>query len=1403
MATYIYNGNTIDEERVNSAAQNLNLTVEDYLKEYNFEVKEDEPAIDENLGKESGPVMETATAGPKVQSSTELLSEDISLDLDPTDPIKKKKKSQRYAWITPGGKQPLYEKNYLENFAGKTIDGIEYPTSFEDYVISKGKKVLSHNGTNKQQEAAENAATVYQDLGNTVWANENEDDQLETLQSTINSVVDSPEQFTPVFNPQEEIETNVRAIDMQFARQLRKQELTVNAINDALGFYKTDMPTLTGIVINKGIDFLDTNQKKLFDLQKEQKRSFDDKRKKELQIEIDQLRTAPPLFHDANTGNLVAYEQSGYAGEATDKAISNEKDMLEEELTEDYYSLVGLAKEIINAPFKIGGKASTSMQAIAMLGETLFEGDQTLTEKLKDLEQIASGNIPSDITYLPFDDPLSIAFNNGLDQWLITNAALQLNEDYTQTTSETRSGTFISSMSDFFGADAISSPTYSGIEKAEILYGNIQEAGLTISKKYEQTVNEAQKRSTLEYAGEWAPLAGMILEARVTGNLLKGGYSFVKGFNTVKRAHKFAATTYSGIKNARLKNAFKTTHKVFASAAKEAAIFGAGGALFGGIFRPESQIDTASDIRFGLTMGGTSAISKIITNRISTSALLGKFSPVLQGVYSKAMRSKAVRSVISGVPGATLGGINLQIVDAALNNEEFVNSIRGIDGEIDYGLLYSRTVGEIMKLYFLGKATPFWRSGFLFDWRADILASKGKTVQGQKARKKFAITNEESPEAVENKLREVEKEANELIAQGLVKDGAKLKRDINYIRHEELLKEAKRILKTEKVNGGQSSLSVTSTEILEVVNAIRRRGEKLNMRESAILAKIPPGVIAERLGIDPNSKQYRGLESLQQWHLHINEALDGKHGFYGATFTLPAEALKARQHGYDFFLKQAGISLELDALLAKPSSTDEDKDRIKQLKEEQKQYEPGGEKYNEFVNIADAEAASAVAKDAQKLRDTGVQEVIETKTEKQFQSEYDKLHNQKPGDDGYVDVTKRVAFIFENRKVINNAYAKTVRNFSPATHEVTHELGIIDDLRNPNDNYNMTEKGIKIIDGIIDALTPRQRNLLDLRLERSGVHLNKDGTPRPKKFWYEEHLNHLSELMAQGQIKYNQSLGNQLLNFIPSINKTFGIKIDNNTARDLFNMLSNVAKGQITPEKDLANLKGRRTFDSQELVDALKKYQNGEITEEEYIELSDKLLFEQETTEFEIAKTEAVIEQKNETSAQPTQTKFTGQNPKDLIAIIKNPQSTNKDVREADAELKEQYKKLAIGAVKSMQAKAGGFDIEKNPDLIQDLMVEYKGIIKRYDGTTEFSTYVNATIRPKYPAYVEKYKVRPEVSSIDDESQSTKITQLEDMNDRTEAVSSPSDYDRPSSLIKAGDLGLNATSRDILTEKTK
>ena len=497
---------------------------------------------------------------------------------------------------------------------------------------------------------------------------------------------------------------------------------------------------------------------------REQKRSFDDKRKKELQIEIDELRTAPPLFHDANTGDLVAYEQISYGQKATDKAVFTEKDVLQEELTKDYYSLVGLAQEIIKSPFKIGGKASTSIQAVAMLGETLLGGDQTLTEKLKDLEQIAGGDIPSNITYLPFDDPLSLAFNNSLDQWLITNAALQLNEDYTQTTPESRPGTFISSMSDFFGVDAISSPTYSGIEKAEVLYGNIQEAGLTISKKYEQTVNESQKRNTFEYAGEWAPLAGMILEARVTGNLLKGFYGFAKGFNAVKRANKFAAATYSGIKNARLKNAFKTTHKVFGSAAKEAAIFGAGGALFGGIFRPESQIDTASDIRFGLTMGGTSAIGKIITDRISTAALFGKFSPVLEGLYAQAMRSKAARTVVSGMPGATLGGINLQIVDAALNNEEYINSIRGIDGEIDYGLLYSRTVGEIMKLYFLGKATPFWRSGFLFDWRADILALKGKTVQGQRARKKFAITNEESPEAVENKLREVEEEANELIA---------------------------------------------------------------------------------------------------------------------------------------------------------------------------------------------------------------------------------------------------------------------------------------------------------------------------------------------------------------------------------------------------------------------------------------------------------------------------------------------------------------------------------------------------------------------------------------------------------------------------------------------------------------
>tara|TARA_R110000824_G_scaffold401705_1_gene613823 strand:+ start:8570 stop:17620 length:9051 start_codon:yes stop_codon:yes gene_type:complete len=57
----------------------------------------------------------------------------------------------RYFWPTDGSSNPFYEKKYLKDFAGKTIDDVVYPDSFDEYVKSKGKKVLTHGGSDIEE----------------------------------------------------------------------------------------------------------------------------------------------------------------------------------------------------------------------------------------------------------------------------------------------------------------------------------------------------------------------------------------------------------------------------------------------------------------------------------------------------------------------------------------------------------------------------------------------------------------------------------------------------------------------------------------------------------------------------------------------------------------------------------------------------------------------------------------------------------------------------------------------------------------------------------------------------------------------------------------------------------------------------------------------------------------------------------------------------------------------------------------------------------------------------------------------------------------------------------------------------------------------------------------------------
>ena len=132
--------------------------------------------------------------------------------------------------------------------------------------------------------------------------------------------------------------------------------------------------------------------------------------------------------------------------------------------------------------------------------------------------------------------------------------------------------------------------------------------------------------------------------------------------------------------------------------------------------------------------------------------------------------------------------------------------------------------------------------------------------------------------------------------------------------------------------------------------------------------------------------------------------------------------------------------------------------------------------------------------------------------------------------------------------------ALTVRNTSAATHEGWHAV-VKDVLK--DDKGNITDEGIKVIDNILNSLTP---------IERRG--LNEDvfsryDTEAPKSKWYEENLTVLSEHISDKKIKFSKSIGEKLIDLAEKVKGTTfkNLEIDATTGKGMFEMLKGYAQG--------------------------------------------------------------------------------------------------------------------------------------------------------------------------------------------------------------------------------------------------
>ena len=372
----------------------------------------------------------------------------------------------------------------------------------------------------------------------------------------------------------------------------------------------------------------------------------------------------------------------------------------------------------------------------------------------------------------------------------------------------------------------------------------------------------------------------------------------------------------------------------------------------------------------------------------------------------------------------------------------------------------------------------------------------------------------------------------------------------------------------------------------------------------------------------------------------------------------------------------------------------------------------------ELGNIQSVETATRAAVKAVEKADIDLN-VIELETEadvENYLKENTNMAASKAKQAG-----KQRGFILEDGKtiIINKDVASKEGAVTTAGHEILH--GIL---------FNTLNKGDESAFALANAIKMQLSNIStedfknsDLAARIEQYKADPDINEATKA---EEVLTLFSEAIATGDIKFEEGVFTKLKDFVRRILQNAGFSnIDFNDSKDVYNFIKDynksVSKGKFTKAQVKAAKEG--VVVSERLKDRVKDVAEKGVDE--------------------------------------TILKFSKSEVTDLAKQYKKDPA-NTDVEE----LIKQYDNVAL--------KALGYDISKGTiapeEAISFVNKEFDSILRRYDGSTEFSTWVNSNIRPKRQAfYDEQIGKQAETTSIDSE-QARQVVDDSDVttDDRTE-----------------------------------
>ena len=316
---------------------------------------------------------------------------------------------------------------------------------------------------------------------------------------------------------------------------------------------------------------------------------------------------------------------------------------------------------------------------------------------------------------------------------------------------------------------------------------------------------------------------------------------------------------------------------------------------------------------------------------------------------------------------------------------------------------------------------------------------------------------------------------------------------------------------------------------------------------------------------------------------------------------------------------------------------------------------------------------------------------------------------------------KQRGFILPDGKtiVINKNVAVKEKAVTTAGHEVFHAI-----------LFNTINKGDENAFALANAIKTQLSNISTEDFKNSDfaarIEQYKSDPDINEAAKAEEVLTLFSEAIATGDIKFEEGVFTKLKDFVRRILQNAGFSnIDFNDSKDVYNFVKDynksISKGKFTKAQVKAAKEG--VVVSETLKDRVKDVAEKGVDE----------------TILKFSKSEV--------------TELAKQYKKD-------PNKTNVE------ELIKQYDNVAL--------KALGYDISKGTiapeEAISFVNKEFDSILRRYDGSTEFSTWINSNIRPKRQAfYEEQIGKESETTSIDSEQARQVVDDSsETTDDRTE-----------------------------------